>query len=263
MIDFHTHCYPDHLAEKAMASLPEPTVGTGTRQDLLSSLSQADFSAAVCLNVAVYPRSQAATNRFANSVNSAPLVSFGSIHPDAPDALDALDGLKESGICGVKFHPTQQQFHFSDKKYFPIYRHIGELGLITLVHSGGKVQFPDFICGPGEVAEAIDCFQGAPFVMAHMGGTLLKANELDTLCRLPVYLDTAFCAEATDPAWFMEILSRHGTDRVLLGSDYPWSTPQIAIDYLKKMPLTREELHAIGHGNAVRLLHSVGVAADK
>jgi predicted TIM-barrel fold metal-dependent hydrolase len=52
----------------------------------------------------------------------------------------------------------------------------------------------------------------------------------------------------------LRIIRTHGADRILFGSDYPWSDPGADIASLRSLPLSESELRAILSENAMKLL---------
>ena len=146
-IDFHTHCFPDKIAEKAMGKLSVASGGLipqtdGTAEGLRREMKKDGVDISVVMNIATNAHQQHSVNDFAASLVSDDLIPFGSVHPDAPDALEELERIRSLGLKGVKFHPEYQQFYVDDEKMFPIYKKISDLGLITLFHAGGDIGFP-------------------------------------------------------------------------------------------------------------------------
>ena len=147
LIDFHTHCFPDALAERAIEKLSfvggglEPYTN-GTVTDLRRAMREHGVDISVVLNIATNPRQQKNVNDFAAAIHGEDLVAFGSVYPDAPNAMDELDRIHQLGLRGVKLHPDYQGFSVDDPKYKPLYRKISSLGLITLFHAGHDIGFP-------------------------------------------------------------------------------------------------------------------------
>lgn len=111
-------------------------------------------------------------NDFAVSVNgmAGKVISFASIHPHAPDAAEEVERLYSLGIRGIKFQPIRQGFFMDEPCCEPIFRKIGELGMMTVIHGGRSIRTKEFPVLPRTVARYIDCFQGAPVVLSHLGG---------------------------------------------------------------------------------------------
>ena len=135
VIDFHTHCFPEKIAQKAMEKLGYAAgimpVSDGTSGGLLSSMQDSGVDISVVLSVATNQKQQRAVNDFAASLCSDKIIAFGSIFPDSPDAIDELERIKALELKGVKLHPEYQQFDIVhlcgavDGRYFigKIYSH--------------------------------------------------------------------------------------------------------------------------------------------
>ena len=53
---------------------------------------------------------------------------------------------------------------------------------------------------------------------------------------------------------FVELVRAHGTDRVLFGSDGPWTDAAREVEHLRSLGFTAEELAGLLGGNAERVL---------
>lgn len=91
VIDFHTHAFPDKIAEKTIAILADRS-GTaastdGTVDGLIGSMKDAGVDISVVLPVVTKPSQFESINAFAERINSLPgIISFGGIHPDCEDS---------------------------------------------------------------------------------------------------------------------------------------------------------------------------------
>lgn len=261
IIDFHTHCFPDKIASKAMEQLRLRSGITkpfhdGSVDGLMKLQKRDGVDCSVVLNIATNPRQQTAVNDFAISLKDVEgIIPFGSVHPDSPDALRELERIKENGLKGVKLHPDYQGFFIDDEKMFPIYEKIGELGLITVLHSGFDIGYPEPVhCTPKALSTVLKYFGGAPVVAAHFGGLCARPETLEHLAGKDVYLDTAYCYGMLTPRKAKELIDVHGADKILLGSDAPWNSPEQDIELVKCFGLTEGEEKAVLGGNAQRLL---------
>ena len=125
IIDFHTHTYPDEIAEKTVAKLGEEAGiephTDGTRHGLVESIKTAGIDYAVVLPVATSPHQVATINESAYKTNLSSgrrgILSFGGIHPDSPDYKRVLRGIASLGIRGIKLHPDYQGTFFDDIRY--------------------------------------------------------------------------------------------------------------------------------------------------
>ena len=258
-IDFHTHCFPDKIAEKAMGKLSVASGGLipqtdGTAEGLRREMKKDGVDISVVMNIATNAHQQHSVNDFAASLVSDDLIPFGSVHPDAPDALEELERIRSLGLKGVKFHPEYQQFYVDDEKMFPIYKKISDLGLITLFHAGGDIGFPPPYHGtPDRFLRVLTRFD-SPVVLAHWGGCFMGFEVLEKLAGLPVWFDTSFGYSAMPKACAQSIVEKHGADRLLLGSDMPWQRPAWSKSLLDSLDISDEDRAKIEYRNACGLL---------
>lgn len=262
IIDFHVHAFPDALAAKALPLLSKCSGGVKPNYDatisgLESYLAKNNVDYAVVLNIATNPHQEKKVNDFAISLlEKKNIIPFGSVHPDSPNALSELERLAKAGIRGIKLHPDYQHFFVDDEKMFPIYKKIAELGFITVFHAGVDIGYPKPVhCTPERLLCALDLFDDAPFVAAHFGGWLLWDSVLEDLCGTKVYLDTAFSSGKMPPDYAKELIKAHGADKVLLGSDMPWSDTLDEVRFVQSLDLSAEDEEKILSNNAKRLLN--------
>ncbi len=258
-IDFHTHCFPDAIAEKAIAKLSFVSGGlepytNGTVQGLRDSMARGGVDVSVVLNIATNATQQHNVNDFAAALNGDGIVSFGSVFPTAPDALDELERIKALGLKGIKLHPDYQGFSVDDPALKPLYRKISSLGLVTVFHAGYDYGFaPPYGATPEKLAVALSWFD-SPVVAAHWGGLNCCEGVLQHLCGRDVYFDTSF-GYGQMPKYYAEtILEKHGADRLLFGTDTPWHTPQMELRLLAHLGLSADEREALCFKNAQKLL---------
>lgn len=260
LIDFHTHIFPEKIAPKAIQNLSEKAGGTkpyydGTKNGLLTYMRLNGVHKAVILNIATNPGQQRSVNDFAAAVNSGPLVAFGSVHPDAPDALDEIERICDLGLKGIKLHPDYQQFYGDDKKMTPIYEKIAKKGLILVFHSGVDIGlYPPVYMTPERLLNALKPLEGAAVVAAHFGGYMMWEKALDLLGGSGLYFDTAYAVGRIPPNIARRVILGHGADKILFGSDLPWSHAEEEAGMLKTLGLTREQLDMVFYGNAKKLL---------
>ena len=147
IIDFHTHIFPDKIAEatiehlKSKANIEAYTNGTLT--NLKSSMKSADIDYSVVLPIATVPKQTQSINNFASQITGKDgIISFGSIHPLYEDWKNELDRIKSLGLLGIKLHPDYQQFFVDDESIFPMLNYAAELGLTIIFHGGVDVGIP-------------------------------------------------------------------------------------------------------------------------
>ena len=260
IIDSHTHCFPTRIAPSALAKLQESCGGLrswtdGTSAGLLSQMDQCGIQASWVLNIATTPGQQQAVNNYAAAINNERLIAFGSVHPDAPDALDELARMVALGIRGLKLHPYFQHFAADDPKMKPIYRQAAALNLVTVFHAGYDIGFADTEwASPKAIAKALDWFDGAPVVAAHFGGSFCWQAARQWLAGKPIWFDTSFSCGHIPLPEAKRLIETHGTDRILFGSDLPWSDPLQELAFIDCLGLTAAEQRQVLCGNACRLI---------
>ena len=279
IIDFHTHAFPDELAGRAVSKLSAmshiPAFSDGTYRALSASAREAGIDLSVVLPVATSAKQVATINDTAARVNEhtqqTGLFSFGGIHPDTPNWREELGRIAALGFKGIKLHPVYQGVDFDDPRYLRILDRAGELGLIVITHAGLDIGYPGEVrCSPEMVLRALRQVGPVTLVLAHMGGWRQWDQARELLAGTSVYLDTAFSLDAFTPLddgyyspeelrlldqeGFLRIAEAFGTDRLLFGTDSPWSAQRRDIDWIRALPLSQAQKDAILGENARRLL---------
>ncbi len=261
IIDFHTHCFPDPIAQKAMETLKNRSgifhpYHDGTVSSLVQLMHRAGVDECVIQNIATNTHQQRKVNDFAISLLNVPgVIPFGSVHPDSEDKIDELYRLKEAGIKGIKLHPDYQEFYCDDKRMIPVYEKLAELGFITLFHCGIDMGYPSPVhCSAERLSSVLPAFGGAPVVAAHLGGICDGENVIKHLVGKDVYLDTAFSYGVLPPATAKEVIAAHGADKVLLASDAPWNDPADCINLIEILGFSKSDEKKILGENARKLL---------
>lgn len=260
LIDFHTHCFPDKIAERAIEKLSFVSGGltpyyNGTLGGLKDTMKAQGVDMSVVLNIATNAHQQASVNDFAASVNGDGIVSFGSIFPDSEDALYELERIKSLGLKGVKLHPDYQGFFVDDDKMIPIYKKISSLGLITVFHAGLDYGFaPPYGATPERMEHALKHFD-SPVIAAHWGGIDSAEGVVRHLCGKDIYFDTSFGYSMLPKYYAEKILETHGTDKMLFGTDGPWHTAEMEFKLLNTLSISDEDMQKITHKNAQKLLN--------
>lgn len=262
IIDMHTHCFPDKIAERALESLSHCSGGvtpqhSGSYSSLLKNIRAGGADKAVVLNIATNPRQQTSVNNFAISLLDVDgIIPFGSVHPDSPESLSELERLKSAGIKGIKFHPDYQNFFVDEERMIPLYEKAAELGLVTVFHAGVDIGYPEPVhCTPKRLKNILPAFGGAPVIAAHFGGWLMWKDVMRCLTGENVYFDTAYCYSRIPPLFAKMIIEEHGADKILFGSDMPWSSAENEIRFIKSLDLPEEQTEKILGLNAKKLLN--------
>lgn len=266
VIDFHTHIFPDELAASAIASLERESNlkanNTGTLKSLKNSMEQCGVDYSVVLPVMTKPGQFETVNTFAKAINQKDgILSLGGIHPENDNITDKLEYIKNSGLKGIKLHPDFQGPRFiDDPAYIHIIKECIRLDLCTVIHAGMDVGRPIPIHCPPDRAYIMlnevlkDCKKDSKIVLAHMGGMLQWDLVEKFLVGQNVYFDLAYCPILAKKEQMLHIIKKHGADRILFGTDFPWTNQKETIDYVQSLQLSQEEKELILYKNASRLL---------
>lgn len=262
VIDFHTHIFPEVIAERTIHFLEKQsgiTAATdGTLNGLLQSMEHTGVDMSVILPVVTKPSQFASINAFAQQVNenyTGKLLSFGGMHPDSEDYKRELRMIKEMGLPGIKLHPDYQGVMIDDVRYMRIIEYAAELGLIVSTHAGLDNGFPDMIhCPPDRMRKVLDTIKPEKFVVAHYGGWMQWELVYEYLADANVYFDTAVTFGYLKQELFLKIWEKHDKDKVLFATDSPWSDAAMAIEKVHALPIGKKEKEALLANNAKRLL---------
>ena len=260
MIDFHTHCFPDKIAERALLSLKKTSADIhahtdGTLSGLCALEKACGVDRFVVQHIATNPKQMQAVNNFAASIQSDTVFSFGSVHPDAPDALEELERIRDLGLKGVKFHPEFQKFFVDDEKMIPLYKKISELNLPVLFHAGGDISYmPPYHCTPQRLLRILD-YLTVPVIAAHWGAYMYWEDVLHTLCGTDIYIDTSM-GHGIMPLPLAEAIARkHTPDKLLFASDAPWQSPKQSQKLVEALGFSESEKEKIYETNAKKILN--------
>lgn len=262
IIDFHTHTFPDKIAEKTISYLAEKgnikPYREGTLLSLKESMKNAGADYSVVLPVATAVRQVESINELSYKLNGKDGVFyFGAIHPSSENIEEILDDIKAHGLRGIKLHPDYQGAYFDDERYIRIMAEASKRDLITVTHAGFDVGYPDDIhCTPDRVLNVLDTLCGLidnKLVLAHLGSCDAPDEVIEKLAGKPVYMDTA-AVLSRYPEKSVEVIRAHGFDKILFASDSPWADQKHYIDMINSFGFTDEEREKIFYRNASKLL---------
>jgi len=257
IIDFHTHCFPDDLARRAIPKLAAHSnvqaVLDGTMAALRASMARNGIDKSVFLQIATKPSQTPTVNAWAIEQNCADLVGFGCVHPEYPQWRDELDRLADAGIKGIKLHPDYQGFYVDADNLRPIYEHAIARGLVIVFHAGVDIAFPDDVqCTPDRLLKIYDILKHGKVVLAHTGGWRMWDEVEAKLAGLAFYFDTSYCAGFIAGEQLRRIILKHGADKILFASDSPWEDQAVSLKMIRDLRLAPEHEAAILGGNAAK-----------
>ncbi len=261
IIDFHTHAFPDAIAERAIAGLVRgsggifPPCSDGTVSGLVSKMDGFGVDISVIQPVVTKPSQTESLNSWAKSCESERIVAFGGIHPETDDYKRDIDFVVSLGLRGVKFHCEYQNFTADEPRMLKIYDYALERGLIILHHAGFDPAFTaPYRSSPKMFRNIARAMRGGVLVAAHLGGQSQWNEVEEYLVGENVYLDTSMGQRYYSPEQFERIVRAHGADKILFGSDSPWSRADEEAALIRASSLTEEEKEKILAKNARKLL---------
>lgn len=276
IIDVHAHTYPTRIVKKVVQRMEnvtgKPIHVDGTPRGLAVGMAESGVDYSVFLPVATTASQVPKLNEQAAEVmevyGSEGVLAFGAIHPDTQDLARTMREIRALGLLGVKIHPDYQETYFDDIRYLRILDAASSEGLLILAHAGMDEVYPDEVhCDVRRILRVIEKVGGGRLILAHMGGWQMWDQVKKYLCGAPVYFDTAFSLTGTvsvenegkfgsmlDDRHFVELVRAHGVEKVLFGSDTPWSSQKENVDWICGCSLTEEEKQMILGENAEKLL---------
>ncbi len=259
LIDFHTHIFPDEIANRAAQNVGNyyglAMEGDGTAAMLKSHVPTDTECRFVISSAAMKAKNVIPGNDFLLAAAKADpaFIPFGSFHPDMGEAevLSELERIAQLGVYGIKLHPDFQRIYIDEERLLPMYRKCAELKLPVLFHVGDKnTQFST----PTRLRKVCDMIPDLTVIAAHLGGYSVWEEAKDALIGTNVYMDCSESVPHISEEETYELITRHGIDKVLFGSDFPVFCTDTAFKYIEPLPFSEEEKEMLYHGNAERLL---------
>ncbi len=266
IIDFHTHVFPDKIAQKTVDILASKSNGhpvtDGTVDGLVNHMILSGVDVSVTLPVLTKPTQFDSVFNFALSVNERfknekfKLISFAGMHPDCEDIPAKMKAIKDAGFKGVKIHPDYQGKFIDDEGYIKILSSAKDNDLIVVTHAGVDDGYKGepVKCPPELTKKVIDKVGHSKFVLGHFGAHSLWQEVYDLLAGEDVYFDTAVTLHDIDEDLFKKIVDKHGEDKILFATDCPWASMEKYVQILKDYNLPKATEEKIFYKNALKLL---------
>lgn len=156
-------------------------------------------------------------------------IGFMSVNPTRADAIDEVERCRDLGLVGVKLGANYQQFDPLGDDALAFYAHAERVGLPILFHQGASPiqDAPLRYAHPLVTDEIAMRFPQLRIVMAHMGHPWVRETVVTVRKHPNVYADVS--AVCLRPWMLYEALlfatEWGATHKLLLGSDFPVSTP--------------------------------------
>lgn len=193
------------------------------------------------------------------------MIPFASIDPakGRAGAREARRLVREFGVRGFKFHPTQQGFFPNDRMAYPLYEAIEEEGAISLFHTGqtgvgagmrGGMGMRLKYSNPIYLDDVAVDFPDLKIILAHPSFPW-QEEALSVATHKPnVFIDLS----GWSPKYFPPILVQYANSllktKMLFGSDWPAITPDRWLSDFEKIDIKDEVRPLILKDNARKLL---------
>ncbi len=279
IIDFHTHTFPEKIAQKVVNNLAKESCTKpftdGSITGLLNSMKKAGITYSVNLPVMTSPEQVEKLNASfittKDELLEKGIIAFGGMHPDYENIREELTRLKNAGIPGIKIHPAYQKYDLDHPKMMNIIDIASELDMIVITHAGIDIGIYDHdYASVKHVLKILKEIAPPKLVLAHMGGWGCWEDVERDLAGAPVYFDTAFSIGEITPLPdydkkpyleynltvenFARLAKNHGCDRILFATDSPWQEQGDVIRLIEQCAFSDSEKEMIFEKNAVRLL---------
>ena len=259
IIDFHAHAFPDAIAARAISQLEHgggvKAFLDGTVSSLLASMDGAGIRTSVICSIATKPEQFEPILKWSKEIASPRIVPLPSIHPKGQDPVGQVHQVAEAGLRGIKLHPYYQSFDIDDEALFPLYRALDELGLLLVCHTGFDFAFSRRRrADPVRILRVLDRVPSLRLITSHMGAWDDWDEVEKHMLGKPITMDISLSLELLGRERARDMLLAHPADRILLGTDSPWSSQSETLGLLRSLDLgTGRESQILGK-NAAALL---------
>jgi len=284
IIDFHTHVFPPQIKEnrgKYIEADPcfallysKKDSRLATADELITSMDSDGVDISVILNIGwtTHELCVETNDYILESIARYPsrLIGFCAVQPQSIDATIAeVERCVTGGIQGIgELRPDVQSFDLNNMEVMsPFIEVLRKHKLILLTHASEPVgdEYPgkgDIT--PGVLYPLITRFPDLTIVCAHWGGGLPFYALMPEVKRAMsnVFFDTAASPFLYRPQVYQQVIQLVGSDKVLLGSDWPLLAPRRLLEEINSLGLPEETRRLVLSGNAQRLLN-IKSAPDK
>jgi uncharacterized protein len=193
------------------------------------------------------------------------LIPFGSVDPHGGVAAvrRARKLVTEYGVRGFKFHPSLQAFEPNDRRFYPLYEALAELGVPALFHTGQtgigaglpggrgiKLRYSD----PMLLDDVAADLGELTIVLAHPSVPWQDEAISIATHKANVYIDLSGWSPKYFPPQLVRAANTMLRTKVLFGSDFPLITPDRWMTDFAALEIKDEVRPLILKENAIRML---------
>jgi predicted TIM-barrel fold metal-dependent hydrolase len=193
------------------------------------------------------------------------LIPFGSVDPHggAMAVRQARRLVTGHGVRGFKFHPSLQAFEPNDRRYYPLYETLQELGVPALFHTGqtgigaglpGGRGIKLRYSAPMLLDDVAADFPQLTIVLAHPSVPWQDEAISIATHKANVYIDLSGWSPKYFPPQLVRAANTMLKRKVMFGSDFPLLTPDRWMEDFAKLDIKPEVRPLILKDNAARIL---------
>lgn len=161
------------------------------------------------------------------------VLGFAGIDPMAPDYLDDLERAADAGLVGVTISPAAQGYHPSHTRAEALYERCAAMGFPIMVHPGAQFSVESMMsfAQPHLLDEVARQFPNLRLIIAQVGHPWVDSTLALIGKHANVWADVS---DLVLRPWslYNTLLAAQQLgviDRLLIGSDFPFCTPELAI----------------------------------
>jgi hypothetical protein len=245
LVDCHTHiwAYPGHLSEEFVAEANARARGHAMDLHVPPERhweAMRGVDKVIVFGLRAFHSGLLTPNEYvAEYANAHPekVIGFAGVDPAADNVRETLDRAMELGLRGVKLGPIYQNIHPTDPRMLEVYAFCQRQGLPVMIHQGTTFPrtAPLKYALPLLLEDVAIEFPDLKMVIAHLGHPWIE--DTIVLIRKQPNLYSDISALHYRPWQFYNALiaaKEYGVlDKLLFGSDYPFTTPEASLEGLR------------------------------
>jgi len=176
------------------------------------------------------------------------LFGFYWVNPKRSTVLSEISKAFHNGFVGVKLRPETDGYSiFNIQLLEPILDYASSKGLLVYIHCSGFG-----LSHPRAIKHLCSLYPELNFIIGHMAQGSIEAVEIAEKYD-NIFLETSICH---DKKFIEYAVKRIGSNRILFGSDYPYSNIKMELSKILNLNIPFEDKLNILRFNSLSLLQS-------
>jgi len=245
VIDGHAHLFTEGVIKNVSAKadlvhLLHLEINEASRRYHITTLKEScqEGGVSACLLLPTASVKQVAKTNdffFDLSANEKSFIPAGTVHPYDKKKEEELNRLSQRGIRALKLCSFSQGFSLEDEETKQLFFRIAQIneakeGTFFIILDTFYLAHRYFgtplrhTTTPKLLAGIIKKYPSINFVAAHMGGLAAPFEEIITnlIPSKNLFLDTSNAAHVLKEEEFLSLLTQHGPEHIIFGTDWPW-----------------------------------------